>query len=218
MVIRQLVQAAVDIDRGRALADSGCLMIGQIVGRRQSRDTCFLQEVRVLLRVSLTLIQHICTSLLGPTVTQSEMQKIRHGATKFRAWLPTDMVRIVLPARLAEFELRSPEKQKGKTHNVLTDPLHHKSGPLQKQNKFVYDLTLSSGDEGTVPLGLSTAAGNAVASGSQLDSGRMKRIYKHGHRTKMTVLHTAAGEEVWDISSEEYSYSGSEGQDLIANE
>jgi hypothetical protein len=31
----------------------------------------------------------------------------------------------------------------------------------------------------------------------------------------MTILHTAAGEEVWDISSEEYSYSGSEGQELI---
>jgi len=36
-------------------------------------------------------------------------------ATKFRAWLLIDMVCVVLPARLAEFELRSPEKQKDKT-------------------------------------------------------------------------------------------------------
>jgi hypothetical protein len=43
----------------------------------------------------------------------------------------------------------------------------------------------------------------------------VKKLCKHGHHTKMTILHTAAGEEVWDISSEEYSYSGSEGQELI---
>ena len=118
MAVRQLIQAAVDIDKGQALADSGCPMIGRIVGQRQSQDTCFLKEVRVLLRVSLALIREICTSLRGPVVTDSEILKIRHTATKFRAWLPTDMVRIVLPARLAEFELRSPVKQKGKTSGM----------------------------------------------------------------------------------------------------
>ena len=56
MAVRQLIQAAVDIDKGQALADSGCPMIGRIVGQRQSQDTCFLKEVRVLLRVSLALI------------------------------------------------------------------------------------------------------------------------------------------------------------------
>ena len=65
MAVRQLIQAAVDIDKGRALADSGCPMIGQIVGRRNSQDTCFLEEVRMLLRVSMALIQQICTSLPG---------------------------------------------------------------------------------------------------------------------------------------------------------
>jgi len=124
MAVRQLIKAAVDIDKGRALADSGCPMIGRIVGRRQSQDTCFLQEVWVLLRVSLALIQHICTSLLGPAVTQSEIQKIRHMATKFRAWLPTDMVRIALPAHLAEFELRSPAKQNGKIRSSSRWPVY----------------------------------------------------------------------------------------------
>jgi hypothetical protein len=86
-----------------------------------------------------------------------------------------------------------------------------------KQNKISYDLTLSSGDEDTV--------GNTVASSSQLgppnacstDCGSnvappMKKKCRRGRRTKATILHTAAGEEVWDISSEEYSYHSHEGQ------
>ena len=56
MAVRQLIQAAVDIDKGKALADSGCPMIGRIVGQHQSQDTCFLKEVRVSLQVSLVLI------------------------------------------------------------------------------------------------------------------------------------------------------------------
>ena len=107
MAIRQLIKAAVDIDKGRALPDSGCPMIGKIIRRREAPDTCFLQEVRVLLIISLKMIQQICASLPGPTVTDAEILMIRHAATKFRAWLPTDMVHVVLPARLATFERES---------------------------------------------------------------------------------------------------------------
>ena len=115
MAIRQLIQAAVDIDHGRALPDSGCPMIGKIIRRREAPDTCFLQEVQVLLVISLKLIRQICASLPGPTVTDANVLAIRHVATKFRAWLPIDMVRVVLPARLAAFELQSPATKRVKT-------------------------------------------------------------------------------------------------------
>jgi hypothetical protein len=113
MAIRQLIKVAVDIDEGRALPDSGCPMIGKIIRRREVPDTCFLQEVRVLLIISLELIRQICASLPGPPVTDADILKIRHAATKFRAWLPTDMVRVVLPARLAAFEHESLAKTSG---------------------------------------------------------------------------------------------------------
>jgi hypothetical protein len=113
MAIRQLIKAAVDIDEGRALPDSGCSMIGKIIRRREVPDTCFLQEVRVLLIISLKLIWQICASHPGPPVTDADILKIRHAATKFRAWLPTDMVHVVLPARLAAFEHKSLVKTSG---------------------------------------------------------------------------------------------------------
>ncbi|KIM87275.1 hypothetical protein PILCRDRAFT_814762 [Piloderma croceum F 1598] len=85
-------------------------------------------------------------------------------ATKFRAWLPIDMVRFVLPARLAEFELWSPEKQGDMTPNVLTKHSRHTtdrimtgvsepgsmtetSESIRGLQKFTYNFTLSSGDE-----------------------------------------------------------------------
>ena len=77
--------------------------------------------------------------------------------------------------------------------------------------KFTYGLTLSSGDEGTVPSDLSTAAaGNTVASSSQLGPQKSCSTGKHNwHTTTMKVIRNSDGQEVWDISSEDCSDSGS---------
>jgi hypothetical protein len=78
---------------------------------------------------------------------------------------------------------------------------------MQKQQKFTYDLTLSSGDEGMVPS--TAAAGNTVASGSQLGTPKSCSTGKHGRRTTTKVVRDSDGQEVWDISSEDCSDSGS---------
>jgi hypothetical protein len=80
---------------------------------------------------------------------------------------------------------------------------------LPKQKKFIYDLTLSSGDEDTVLNNLSAAAGNAVASSSQLDPPKSHGTSKRGRRTTIKVVQNSDGQEVWDISSEDCSDSGS---------
>jgi len=68
------------------------------------------------------------------------------------------------------------------------------SGMLPKQQKFTYDLTLSSGDEGTVPSDLSTAAaGNTVASGSQLGALKSCSTGKHSRPTTMKVVRNSDG-------------------------
>jgi len=83
----------------------------------------------------------------------------------------------------------------------------HISGP----QKFTYGLTLSPGDEGTVPSDLSTAAaGNTVASSSQLGPPKSCSTGKHSRRTTtMKVIRNSDGQEVWDISSEDCSDNGS---------
>jgi hypothetical protein len=76
--------------------------------------------------------------------------------------------------------------------------------------KFTYDLTLSSGDEGTVSGDLSTAAaGNTVASSLQLGPPKSYSTGKHGQCTTTKVIQNSDGQEVWDISSEDCSDSGS---------
>jgi hypothetical protein len=80
---------------------------------------------------------------------------------------------------------------------------------LPKQKKFIYDLTLSSGDEDTVLNDLSAAAGNAVASSSQLDPPKSRSASKRGWRTTIKVVQNSDGQEVWGISSEDCSDSGS---------
>jgi hypothetical protein len=90
------------------------------------------------------------------------------------------------------------------------DILLRTSAMLPKQQKFTYDLTLSSGDEDTVPSDLSTAAaGNTVASSPQLGAPKSCSTGKHGRRTTMKVIRNSDGQEVWDISSEDCSDSGS---------
>ena len=82
------------------------------------------------------------------------------------------------------------------------------SGMLPKQKKFIYDLTLSSGDEDIVLNDLSAAAGNAVASSSQLDPPKSRSANRRGRRTTIKVAQNLDGQEVWDISSEDCSDSG----------
>jgi hypothetical protein len=76
----------------------------------------------------------------------------------------------------------------------------HISGP----QKFTYGLTLSSGDEGTVPSDLSTAAaGNTIASSSQLGPPKSCSTGKHNRTTTLKVIRNSDGQEVWDILSED---------------
>ena len=82
------------------------------------------------------------------------------------------------------------------------------SGMLPEKMKFIYDLTLSSGDEDTVLNDLS-AAGHAVASSSQLDPSKSRSTSKCTWHTTIKVVQNSDGQEVWDISSEDCSDSGS---------
>jgi Holliday junction resolvase YEN1 len=107
MAVRQLVQAAKEIDNGQVTAGSGCPMIGKIVGERKVAATCFLEEVRVLLIIPSRLIRQICASLPGPGVPETAIKDIERVSKNYRAWLPAEMVRVVLPDRLAEFKLKS---------------------------------------------------------------------------------------------------------------
>jgi hypothetical protein len=61
--------------------------------------------------------------------------------------------------------------------------------------------------EGTVPSDLSTAAGNTVASSSQLGPPKSCSTGKHSWCTTMKVIWNSDGQEVWDISSEDCSDS-----------
>ena len=72
----------------------------------------------------------------------------------------------------------------------------------------IYDLTLSSADEDIVLNDLSAAAGNAVASSSQLDPPKSHSANRRGRRTTIKVAQNLDGQEVWDISSEDCSNSG----------
>ena len=78
MAIRQLIKAAVDIDEGRALPNLGHPMIGKIIRRHEIPDTCFLQEVQVLLIISPKLIWQICALLPGSPVTDVDIQSLNY--------------------------------------------------------------------------------------------------------------------------------------------
>ena len=84
------------------------------------------------------------------------------------------------------------------------------TGALPKQQKFTYNPTMPSGDEGAVSSDLSTAAaGHTVRSGLQFGTLKPCSTGKHGQHTTMKVIWNSDGQEVCDISSEDCSDSGS---------
>jgi Holliday junction resolvase YEN1 len=104
MAIRQLIQAAVDIDEGRSVPGSCCPLVGNIISERNISRTCFLREVRVLLIIPAILIRQICTIFVRPALDQTALARIDNECKKYRAWVPRAMVETVLPDRVAAYE------------------------------------------------------------------------------------------------------------------
>ena len=98
MALRQLVQAAVEIDKGYSeVGCTCCPIIGEIVGERAVHNTYFLPEFRYLLRIPSKLISDICASLPGSALAESTTAEIERDCQKYRAWLPRAMVEVVRP-------------------------------------------------------------------------------------------------------------------------
>jgi len=105
MALRQLVQAAVEIDKGYSEAGCTCCpIIGEIVGERAVHSTCFLPEFRCLLLIPSKLISDICASLPGPALAESTIAEIERDCQKYRAWLPQAMVGVVRPDLVSTYK------------------------------------------------------------------------------------------------------------------
>lgn len=100
IALRHLLRAAIDMDRGSDLPPHHrCTIIVKTFPNlaRTSDETCFLPEVRVLLRLPKTLIQQICASARGAPLPAAVMADVESRCTKCRAWIPEVILRHVRP-------------------------------------------------------------------------------------------------------------------------
>lgn len=111
MALRELIQASVAIDEGRAKPISCCPMLGKVVGQRCSSETCFLLEIRVLLIIPSQLIREVCSRLAGPQLHEDEIQNIIKDCKKSRAWLPVAMVKVARPDLLTTYKPSSSHRK-----------------------------------------------------------------------------------------------------------
>lgn len=123
LAFRQLIEAANDISFDRISDGSGCPMIGKIVGERQSRETCFLPEYRVMLIIPDKVVRAICAFQSQVTIKEKDVGEAIANCSKFRAWLPCAMLKAVRPDLVAVYNTDMTKSKGQKTvqnGNVLT--------------------------------------------------------------------------------------------------
>jgi len=209
MALHQLVQSAVDIDKGHAVAGSCSPMIGKILLERTSAKTCFLPEVRVLLIIPSSLIREICASLSGPAPEESVIEEIEENCKKYRAWLPAEIVRTVRPDLFADHPKRlfiSLKAKKTKSGREFAPD----TSTMSFTGKFAMLSRLHGSNMAQVTKKNCTSTEShdkthdiTVTSSRTSQPGRERKRGRRGN----TKIHGTPDGEVWDLSSEDYGES-----------
>lgn len=201
-------------------------MLGAIVGERESHSSCFLREFRVMLLIPYQLILDICMALPGPPLSKSTIVEIEGDCKKCCAWLPCDMAEVVRPDLVSTYKGISTRSSMCcclcrfvfLSVHICAAYQHH--GHLWVPENTPIPVASSSHIAEKTAIKSSRKLGRRDtlrithnSDGQELweiSGSPAPKACKHGCRDKITMLWDLNGNEVFELSEEEYSYSESD--------